>query len=479
MKRTITLRVRLILFLSLIVQASILNGNAVAGQFGFVYALQQVNGGTNQIYGFRFDSGTGTLTLLPGFPVGSGGTGTAASASEQLVYADGRLYVLNNGSDNMTAFSVNRSTGALTAMPFNPVNLGAGNWNCVAVHPGGSPVVVGNGSGGLASFIVTNISANPAAGSPFATGANSFSCRFSQNGLYVYTGGNGGSTIAGFSVNSGTGVLTALAGSPFDTGATNSLGYATDTSGRLFSVSLNAPELRAFTTASGVPSGASGNPFASGLTSGIHGVLHPGGFYMVADRGDNRVGSYEISGTAAATTLTAVAGSPFPTGGTFTHVLAVTANGAHLLAANGSTRNLTVFQVNQDTGVLSSIGVQPANTLGASGVITGLVFAESEAGFVYTLQQLDGALNQIHGFRINPSTGALIALAGFPISSGGNGSSSFPSEQIAYANGRLFVLNDGSNTLSAFKVNRTTGALTPLAFSPVALGPGGWACVAV
>ena len=58
---------------------ALLAGN-VAASPGFVYALDQVNGGANQIYGFRLSS-AGALTLLPGFPVASGGLGGAGSFS--------------------------------------------------------------------------------------------------------------------------------------------------------------------------------------------------------------------------------------------------------------------------------------------------------------------------------------------------------------------------------------------------------------
>src|SRR5262245_5286073 len=167
-------------------------GPAAAGQSGFVYALQQINGAANQIHGFRIDETTGTLTALPGFPVSSGGNGTSGSVAEQLAYFNGKLFVVNDGSNTLTVFSVNAVTGALTAMPFSPIALGAGGWNCVTVHPAGSPVVVGDGNGNaLASFLVTDISAVAALGSPFSTGASSpFSCRFAQGGTQVYSGGN-------------------------------------------------------------------------------------------------------------------------------------------------------------------------------------------------------------------------------------------------------------------------------------------------
>ena len=46
-------------------------GSAVASEPpGFVYALDQVSGGANQIYGFRLDPLTGALTALASIPVG-------------------------------------------------------------------------------------------------------------------------------------------------------------------------------------------------------------------------------------------------------------------------------------------------------------------------------------------------------------------------------------------------------------------------
>ena len=158
------------------------------------YSLTEVNGGANQIYGYRINPSTGALSLLPGFPVATGGTGTTLAASEQIVHHNGRLYVLNDNSDTMSAFKVNRTTGALTALPFSPMAIPVGSQSCVAVHPSGSPVVVGNG-GTVNSF---NVGATTAtlAPNPFFSSA-AFSCRFSQDGNYFYAGGNFGVFING------------------------------------------------------------------------------------------------------------------------------------------------------------------------------------------------------------------------------------------------------------------------------------------
>ena len=93
---------------------------------------------------------------------------------------------------------------------------------------------------------------------------------------------------------------------------------------------------------------------------------------MAADRLGNNVRAYRINGTAAATTIAAVSGSPFPTGGTLSNALTLNPSGALLFVTNGNSRNITVYGVNASTGTLTSLGVQAANTMGTSGQLTGI-----------------------------------------------------------------------------------------------------------
>ncbi len=367
-------------------------------QAGFLYVLNDVDGGVNQIYGYRVDEASGDLTLLSGFPRSSGGNGSQNLMSQRMCYdpLNARLYVINGGSNTLSAYSVNLDTGSLTALPFSPVALPAGPagqepkrwaWGCVAVHPGGSPVVVGRDlldvtthPGQLASLLITPTTATLASGSPYFTGDNvyPYSCAFSQDGNYLYTGGNRDTTaFAGFSVNTSTGVLTALQGSPFTSNGYWPIAFSADSQGRLFLHSYHnkqTGQLEVCTLASGIPSAVAASPFNSALDDGIFSLLHPAGFILVADRSFHTVGVYRITGSGAGTTLAPVSGSPFASGAYGTTALALNAAGTFLYAANNWTRNLTRFEVNTSTGALGNAYVQPVYTLGSSGYLTGIAY---------------------------------------------------------------------------------------------------------
>ena len=104
----------------------------------FIYTLNDRTSGNN-IYGYRSDSSTGDLTALAGFPVATGGNGSGLANSRQITIdsANRRLYVINDGSDTVSAYSINPTTGALTALQFSPISLGTGSWSNIAVHPAG------------------------------------------------------------------------------------------------------------------------------------------------------------------------------------------------------------------------------------------------------------------------------------------------------------------------------------------------------
>ena len=149
----------------------LLPASAAAQTAGFVYTLFNINGAPNLLFGSALGQ-DGSLTDLPGFPIGTGGNGQLFYGFQALYYdaANGRLYALNGGSNSMSAWTVNGVTGALTSMPFSPLALPPGSfpiWACVTANPSGSVVIVADGNAArLASYKVTGSTATPAAGDP-------------------------------------------------------------------------------------------------------------------------------------------------------------------------------------------------------------------------------------------------------------------------------------------------------------------------
>jgi hypothetical protein len=373
--------------LALVVSA-LLPAPVAAQTIGYVYGLARPNftPTANFLYGVAVDA-SGQLIPLPGFPILTGGNGSGI-APERVVYdaVGSRLYAANDASNSVSVWSVNNTTGALTPLPFSPIVLPAGFGGCISVNPSGSVLVVGGASSGAPGILSYRIAADgtptQAAGSPFATGAaGPASCTFSRDGAYFYTGGGGSSSrlFAGFSVDQSSGSLTPLAGSPFDAGLDNAVGYQTDGTGRLLAVTDAIPtKVLAFTTSAGVPTGVAGNPFPNPQNFPKHGLLHPAGYYLTSGTMTSDIGVFRVAGSGASTTLTAVAGSPFFSGGSSgggSSTSVVDQSGRFIITTGGDSRNLTLFDFNPATGALTLLQTTPPGSQGASGGIYGLAFA--------------------------------------------------------------------------------------------------------
>jgi 6-phosphogluconolactonase (cycloisomerase 2 family) len=373
----------------------------------FVYGVNNRNNLPTRVYGYAVNESTGVLTPIPGVnPLLTGQNGDGGTIGERIAIdsVNRRLYVINGGlARSLFVYSINGVTGALTPLPFSPIALPATFTfpNSVTVHPSGSPVVVTNGNQ-VASFLVTTASATPAAGSPFAagTGVVSFSGIFSRDGNFFYCGGTNGSAFAGFSVDTASGVLTALAGSPFSTTTIANTAMATDAAGRLF-IGSNQNQSRAFTTTAGIPTGVTGNPFANGFSGpnlSVDGEISPDGqFYATLDRSGARLAILRIDGSGAATTLTATTGSPFTVNGNAPTGLKYNLSGNRLFVVNGVGRNFLSFSADPATGAVAPLASQPADTLGTDGNIvgigyfnSGLVNVDSQVSFVTTTSGLTG-----------------------------------------------------------------------------------------
>ena len=162
------------------------------------------------------DPATGTLGTPVSVPTGGD------SPQGISVTPDGNfVIVVNQATNNVSVFSLDSGTGALTAVAGSPFPSGSGPAP-VAIDPSGKFVFVGNtGGNNLSVYSVDSAGGlTPVPGSPIALGSNAqpSSISVDPTGKFVYLA-IVPKEVAGFSLDPSTGSLTPIKGSPFSLGA--------------------------------------------------------------------------------------------------------------------------------------------------------------------------------------------------------------------------------------------------------------------
>ena len=166
------------------------------------------------------DPSTGGLTFPPPptSPASSGGD----SPQGIRVTPDGNfVIVVNQGTSNVSVFSLDPGTGALAAVPGSPFASGSAP-GPVAIDPSGKFVFVGDtGGNSLSAYTIDSAgSFTPVTGTPIPLGSNAqpTSIAVDPAGKFVYVS-IVPQQVAGFALDPNTGVLTPITGSPFSVGA--------------------------------------------------------------------------------------------------------------------------------------------------------------------------------------------------------------------------------------------------------------------
>jgi 6-phosphogluconolactonase (cycloisomerase 2 family) len=236
----------------------------------------------------------------------------------------------------------------------------------------------------------------------------------SNNFLYVTEAEGTAGTVYAYAVNSSTGDLTPVMGSPFNTGiAQPAQGMAVDPAGKyLYITEPNVNQVAAFAIgANGALTAVAGSPFDTNDTRPTAATIDASGHYLYVSNQaslQGTISAFSIDGSTGALTL--IAGSPFPT------------------AANGAP---------------SQLAIDPAGK--------------------HLYVPLSGG-TAVFGFSID-STGALSPIAGSPFAVG-----SQPNCVTVDPAGKILYSADfNGSDVSVLGLDASTGALTPVAGSPVAV----------
>ena len=327
-------------------------------------------------------------------------------------------YVANQGSNNISAYSIDAATGTMTALP----------------------------------------------GSPFAAGNLPVAIAVDLTGHFAYVVNQKDATLSAFLIDRTSGALSEVSGSPFATGLSpTSVAIAIDLSGSFVYVANGgAGSLSAYaiTAASGALTALSGSPYAAGNSPSSVAVDEQGGYVYVTNKADGTVSAFEILGAGAGAdgmgTLNVPLGSPFAVGEGPQAV--VSPGGGIVYVANAASNSLSSFGA-VGSGTISEIGDSPYPT----GTTPYSIAMNPVGRFFYVANQ---GSNNISGFLLR-NGGVLAALTGSPFTAGAEPSSVAVENTGNFA----YVVNTGSDSVSVYAIDATSGALTPINGSPFATGP--------
>jgi YVTN family beta-propeller protein len=281
---------------------------------------------------------------------------------------------------------------------------------------------------------------------------------------FLFVSNQGANTVSAFSVNTATGMLTAIPGSPFATGA-RPTGIAVDPMGRfVFVANQAANSISAFTIAmNGALSPVARSPFTASNPFGL--AVNPTGTVLFANNFPdsqttdlNTVSSFQIGADGA---LTPVAGSPFATASSAGFAssigLAMDPAGSFLFVGDHMAQAVVPFNISS-TGALTPVSALPAAATGCSVSCHNnplRVTVHPNNQFVYATNVEAGTVS---AFKI--TNGVLSSIAEVP-----TGQHPF-GVALDSSGGFLFAVNNVDNSVSVFSVNSSSGMASPVSGSP-------------
>jgi len=332
-----------------------------------------------------------------------------ASGTNPVTYAPEFVYECNVGSNDVWAYRVSSSTGAL----------------------------------------------NPVVASPFKSGAGPTTMAAPLHSRFLFAANAQETSISAFVVSQ-NGALSAAPGSPFHVG--RHLGaLATDADAHfLYSTNPTSNTISAYRVS---PSGGlvelSGSPFRSHGEKPQGAVVDPRGLVLyVANSGANSVSAYAI--TAATGTLTFIGAQP---AGNEPTSLAVDRSGQFLYALNAAGGDVSPYRISGATGALSPPVSAPSGGAAAASAIESIPFGNR----VYLTQPTQ---DTIAGYTIFGNTGTLKLLRNSPFAASGapNAIDFDLSSHFAY------TANSSDDSISVFLVSQKTGNLVPARIGPFQAG---------
>lgn len=313
--------------------------------------------GTNNILGASLGT-TGTFAVISPF---TPPTLPSSAGRDMLIVNKKFLYLPQNDSLTIQAFTIDRTTGALSAISGSPfATFGA---DSITSDPTGRFLFVGNDTTGQISVFQINATTGAltaTAGSPFSAFNLDFAHVLAVDGTgkFLYAGqGSAFLPVYGFSIDQNSGALSPMVGSPF---GLNVAGVRTDFTGK-YAIGISGitgdKSLYVFgiDATTGALASVTGSPFTTVANQLFDLKVHPSSQFVYSFGEDNSGNITSIEGFSldpTTGTLTALTGSPFTT-------LPVVADckwdqgGGEAFCANSTGNAFSVLDTNVTTGALT------------------------------------------------------------------------------------------------------------------------------
>jgi 6-phosphogluconolactonase (cycloisomerase 2 family) len=258
-----------------------------------------LSAGGNAVASYNFDKSKGGLTIAnPAVATGAKPVAIAIDPSSQ------HLYALNQGSNNISAYSIDATTGVLTPLvgsPFatltNPVSF--------ALTTKGNILYVVSAAQGLESFTVNADGTLVVAQGAIPAGVSPAFVTVDPADRYVYVADSGGNSVVGFTVSGSS--LTAMSASV--SAGTSPSALAVDSQSKfVFAANQGSNNVSVFSIgSSGALTQVQGSPFTAGTGPVFLAVDQAGNHLFVADHGSSDVAEFSIADKGS---LSPVSGSP-------------------------------------------------------------------------------------------------------------------------------------------------------------------------
>ena len=324
----------------------------------------------NSVSAYAITASSGALS---GIGTASGTIAKPTALATNL--SQNMLYVTNETTDNVSAFSINTSSGALTEIAGSPFNIETNPTGpetgpvAVSVDPSGRYAYVANSTDTLSAYTIDSSSGSLSllTGSPFTTGDNPGAVTVDPTGRFLYNTNINDDTVSSFSIDTDTGALTPI-GVNVAGDAPSSI--AVDPSGRFVYVANNGflsfnVSAYSIDPLTGALSTVPGSPFSAGSAPISVSIDPLGEFVYVANRSTQNVTPYTIDQTTGALTPgTTVATELNP------QAITVDLSGQYVYVANGDSASVSGYTINSTTGALTSNGASAATGLFPRSIIT-------------------------------------------------------------------------------------------------------------